>query len=149
MAKKEKDRECVQCRRELAPDNSGKLCFLCADKLKDVITDLPEVLNVEGVRELLHFEDAESIRRMYRRGDLPKPIKGVKKLLWFKDDLIAYLKSGQTSSAVPDELAQAITLALQLGYPIDQSTLYGHDPGNLIDLLKQRGYLQDGKGQPQ
>jgi len=144
------ERECLWCHRDLAPDNLGKLCFLCASELTEVMVDLPEVLDVEAIRKLLHFEDAESVRRMYRRHDLPERIKGVKKkLLWFKDDLIAYLKSGQTSSAVPDELAQAITLALQLGYPIDQSTLYGHDPGNLIDLLKQRGYLQDGKGQPQ
>ena len=149
MAKKEKDRECVQCRRELAPDNSGKLCFLCADKLKDVMTDLPEVLNVEGVRELLHFEDTESVRRMYRRDELPGRIKGVKKLLWFKDDLIAYLKFGQSSSAAPDELTQAISLGLQLGYPIDQATRYGHDPGNLVDMLKQLGYLQDSKDQSQ
>ncbi len=33
MANEEKDRERVWCGRELAPDNSGKLCFLCADKL--------------------------------------------------------------------------------------------------------------------
>ena len=143
MAKKEKDRECVQCRRELAPDNSGKLCFLCADKLEDVMTDLPEVLNVEDVRKLLQFEDAESVRRMYRRGELPGRIKGVKKLLWFKDDLIAYLKFGQSFSAAADEEAQAILLALKLGYPIDQATLYGHDPGNLIKMLKDSGYLQD------
>jgi len=149
MAKEEKDRECVWCGRELVPDNSGKLCFLCADKLKDVMTDLPKVLNVEDVRELLHFEDAESVRRKYRRGELPGRIKDVKKLLWFKDDLIAYLKCRQLSSVAPDELTQAILLGLQLGYPIDQSTLYGHDPGNLIDMLKQCGYLQDGKDQSQ
>ena len=142
------ERECLWCGRELRPDNSGKLCFLCASELAEVMIDLPEVLDVEDVRKLLHFEDAESVRRMYRRGDLPKSIKGVKKLLWFKDDLIACLKSGQTSSVVPDELAQAISLALQLGMPIDRSTLYGHDPGNLIDLLKQSGYLQDSKDQP-
>jgi len=144
------ERECLWCHRDLAPDNPGKLCFLCASELTEVMADLPEVLDVEAVRKLLHFEDAESVRRMYRRGDLPERIKAVKKkLLWFKDDVIAYLKSGQTSSVVSDELAQAISLALQLGMPIDQSTLYGHDPGNLIDLLKQRGYLQDSKDQPQ
>ncbi|MBA7468379.1 hypothetical protein ES707_03627 [subsurface metagenome] len=143
------ERECLWCGRELGPDNSGKLCFLCASELAEVMIDLPEVLDVEDVRKLLHFEDAESVRRMYRRGDLPKSIKGVKKLLWFKDDLIACLKSGQTSSVVPDELAQAISLALQLGMPIDRSTLYGHVPGNLIDLLKQSGYLQGSKDQPQ
>jgi len=149
MAKEEKDRECVWCGRELTPDNSGKLCFLCADKLKDVMTDLPEVFNVEDVRKLLHFEDVESVRRMYRQGKLPGRIKGVKKLLWFKDDLIAYLKFGKSSSAAPDELTQAILLGLQLGYPIDQATLYGHDPGNLVDMLKQLGYLQDSKDQSQ
>ena len=143
------ERECLWCRRDLTPDNPSKLCFLCASKLTEVMVDLPEVLDVEAVRKLLHFEDAESVRRMYRRGDLPERIKGVKKLLWIKENLMAYLKSGQTSSVVPDELAQAISLALQLGMPIDQATLYGHDPGNLIDLLKQSGYLQGSKDQPQ
>ena len=137
------ERQCVLCGRPLDPDNTGKICFLCADKLKDVLPDLPEVLDVEDVRKLLRLEDAETVRRKYRRGELPPCIPGQKKLLWFKDDIMNHLKYGKSFSAVASEEAQAILLALKLGYPIDRATLYGHDPGNLIKLLKAAGHLQD------
>lgn len=143
------ERECQWCRRELEPDNPGKLCFLCAHKLKDVVTDLPVVLDVEDVRELLHLENAETVRRKHRRGELPDCIRGQKKLLWLKDDIVAYLKFGQSFSAATAEEIQAISIALKLGWPIDQMTLYGHDPGNLIAELKKFGYLQDGKDHSQ
>ena len=143
MTEKETDRECVWCGRTLATDNPGKLCFDCAHKLKDVLVDLPEVLDVEDVRKLLRLEDAETVRRKYRRGELPPCIPGQKKLLWFKDDIMNHLKYGKSFSAVASEEAQAILLALKLGYPIDRATLYGHDPGNLIKMLKDSGCLQD------
>lgn len=143
------ERECQWCRRELEPDNPGKLCFLCAHKLKDVVTDLPVALDVEDVRELLHLENAETVRRKHRRGELPDCIRGQKKLLWLKDDIVAYLKFGQSFSAATAEEIQAISIALKLGWPIDQMTLYGHDPGNLIAELKKFGYLQDGKDHSQ
>ena len=143
------ERECQWCRRELESDNLGKLCFLCAHELKDVVTDLPVVLDVEDVRELLHLEDAETVRRKHRRGELPDCIQRQKKLLWLKDDIVAYLKFGQTFSAATAEEIQAISIALKLGWPIDQMTLYGHDPDNLIAELKKFGYLQDGKDHSQ
>jgi hypothetical protein len=146
---KKMDRQCVWCGRELAPDNPSKLCVNCAHKLKDVVVDLPEVLDVEDVRELLHLEDAETVRRKHRKGELPDCIPGQKKLLWIKDDIMAYLKSGQSFSAATAEEIKAIAIALKLGYPIDQMTLYGHDPSNLIDDLKKRGYLKGRKGHPQ
>ena len=142
-------RICVWCGRELTADNSGKLCFLCADKLKDVVTDLPEVLDVEDMRKILHLEDAETVRQKHRRGELPDCIQGQKKLLWLKDNIMAYLKFGQSFSAATAEEIQAISIALKLGWPIDQLTLYGHDPGNLIAELKKFGYLQDRKDQSQ
>lgn len=134
-------RQCVWCRRELAPDNPGKLCFICAHKLKDVVTDLPEVLDVEDVREVLHLENAETVRRKHRQGELPDCIRGQKKLLWLKDNIVAYLKFGRSFSAATAEEIQAISIALKLGWPIDQMTLYGHDPSNLIAELKKFGYL--------
>ena len=112
------------------------------------MTDLPDVLDAEGVAELLHI-DVETVRRKHRQGKLPDCIPGQKKLLWLKDDIMAYLKSGQWFSAATAEEIQAIAIALKLGYPIDRMTLYGHDPGNLITELKKLGYLQDGKEQPQ
>jgi len=62
---------------------------------------------------------------------------------------VAYLKFGQSFSAATAEQIQAIAIALELGWPIDRMTLYGHDPSNLITELKKFGYLQDGKGQSQ
>jgi len=139
------DRQCEWCGRELAADNHGKLCFVCAHKLKDVVIDLPEVLDVEDVRELLHLKNAETVRQKHRWHKLPDCIPGQKKLLWLKESIVTYLKSGQSFSAAADEEARAILLALKLGYPIDQATLYGHDPGNLIKMLKDSGHLQDWK----
>ncbi|MBA7565916.1 hypothetical protein ES708_07602 [subsurface metagenome] len=140
------DRQCAWCHRELKSDNPGKLCVVCAHKLKDVVVDLPEVLDVEDVRELLHLETAETVRRKHRKGELPDCIPGQKKLLWLKDDIMAYLKFGQSFSAASAEKIQAIAKALELGWPIDQMTGYGLDPQNLIDALKEFGYLKDDKG---
>ncbi len=142
------DRECAWCQRDLKPDNPGKLCVTCADKLKDVVADLPVTLDVEDVREILHLEDVETVRRKHRNGELPDCIPGQKKLLWLKDHMMAFLE-GQSLPAAAAEEIQAISIALKLGWPIDQMTLYGHDPGNLITELKKRGYLQDGKGRSQ
>ncbi len=139
------DRQCEWCGRELAADNRGKLCFVCAHKLKDVVIDLPEVLDVEDLRELLHLKNAEIVRYKHRRHELPDCISGQKKKLWLKEDIMNYLKFGQSFSVIASEEAQAILLALKLGYPIDQATLYGHDPGNLVKLLKDAGHLQEEK----
>lgn len=141
-------RQCVWCGRELVPDNPGKLCFICAHKLKDVVTDLPQVLDVEDVRKILHLENAETVRRKHRRHELPDCIPGQKKLLWLKDRMVAFLE-GQSLPAATAEEIQAISIALKLGWPIDQMTLYGHNPGNLIAELKKSGYLQDRKDQSQ
>lgn len=137
------ERQCAWCRRKLTPDNRGKLCLVCAHKLTDVLVDLPEVLDVESVRELLHLKDAETVRRKHRRGELPPCIPDQKKLLWLKNNITNYLKYGKSLSVIASEEAQAILLALKLGYPIDQATLYGHDPGNLRKLLKEAGNLPD------
>ena len=108
------------------------------------MTDLPVVLDVEDVSELLHLENAETVRRKHRRGELPPCIPHQKKLLWLKDSMMAYLE-GRSLSAAAAEENQAIAIALKLGWPIGQMTLYGLDPGNLIAELKKYGYLPDKK----
>jgi len=141
------DRECARCGRELAADNPSKVCFVCADKLNDEATDLPDVLDVEDVSKMLHV-DAETVRRKHQKGELPECIPGQKKLLWLKDYMMAFLEGRSLPAAAAEQL-RAVSIALELGWPIDQMTLYGHDPGNLITELKKRGYLQGGKGQSQ
>jgi hypothetical protein len=142
------DKHCVWCGRELAPDNPGKLCVVCAHKLKDVVTELPEVMDVEDVKELLHLENAETVRRKHLKGKLPPCIPGQKKLLWFKDDIMAYLKFGKAFQLVSSEEMQAIAIAQKLGWPVDQMTGYGLDSQNLIDQLKEFGYLKDENNPP-
>lgn len=142
------DRYCVRCKRKLAPDNTGKICLVCADELKDVITDLPELLDVKDVKKLLHLESAETVRRKHLKGKLPPCIPGQKKLLWFKDDILDYLKFGKAFQVVSSEEIQAIAMAQKLGLPVDKMTNYGHDPQNLIDSLKDWGYLKDEKSPP-
>ena len=141
-------KQCVRCGRELAPDNTGKICLVCADELKDVVTELPEVLDVENVRELLHLESAETVRRKHRKGELPDCIPGSKKLLWFKNDIMDYLKFGKAFQSVSSEEMQAIAIATKLGWPVERMTNYGQDPQNLIDQLKEFGYLKDENNPP-
>jgi hypothetical protein len=143
------DRQCMRCGRDLSPDNTGKICLVCTDELKNVVTELPELLDVEDVKELLHLESAETVRRKHRKGELPDCIRGQKKLLWLKENIMAYLKFGKSYQIVSSEEMQAIAIALKLGLPIERMTSYGHDPQNLIDSLKKRGYLKDGKNPPQ
>jgi hypothetical protein len=142
------DKYCLRCKRKLAPDNPGKICLVCADELKDVVTELPEILDVEDVRELLHLENAETVRRKRRNHKLPPCIPGQKKLLWFKNDIMDYLKFGKAFRSVASEEMQAIAIALKLGWPIERFTSYGHDPQNLIDSLKKFGYLKDENNPP-
>lgn len=142
------DRYCLRCGRELATDNPGKICLVCADELKGVVTELPEILDVEDVKELLHLESAETVRRKHRKGELPDCIPGYKKLLWFKEDIMDYLKFGKAFRSVASEEMQAIATALKLGWPIEQMTGYGLDSQNLIDQLKEFGYLKDENNPP-
>jgi len=142
------DRECVLCQRDLKPDNPGMLCVTCAHKLKDVLADLPVTLDVEDVRKILHLENEETVRRKLRNGELPDCIPGQKKKLWLKDHMMAFLEGRPPPAASAEEI-QAIILALKLGWPIDQMTLCGQDPGNLIAKLKEYGHLQDGNSQSQ
>jgi hypothetical protein len=124
------------------PDKSGKLCLVCAAKLGSLAADLPEVLDAEGVAELLR-SDAETVRRKHRDGKLPDCIPGWKKLLWFKEDIMAYLRFGRWFSAADVEELKATAVALKLGYPIDQMTGYGHCPENLVTEMKRLGHIKD------
>jgi hypothetical protein len=56
-----------------------------------------------------------------------------------------YLKFGKSFQSVASEEMQAIAIAQKLGWPVDQMTGYGQDPQNLIDQLKEFGYLKDRK----
>ena len=100
------------------------------DIANEIANELGVTLDVKDVSKMLHL-DEETVRRKLRNHELPDCIPGQKKLLWLKENIVAYLKFGQLFSAATADELQAISKALELGWPIDQMTLYGHDPGNL------------------
>jgi len=143
--------KCPKCGGVLNQYNPGPLCAPCQEKLAEERKTITEGLHydVEDMRLILGLDSQEHVRRLARDGKLPRRIPGVRRWLWLKEVIDAWIRSDHQVSPVNTEEAQAILLGLQLGYPIDQATLYGHDPGNLVDMLKQHGYLQDSKDQSQ
>jgi hypothetical protein len=99
------------------------------------------------MRVLLGLNSQEQVRRRARRNRLPPAIPGNRRWLWFKEVVDSWIRSDHQISPANSELQEAISIALQMGWPVDQMTLFGLDPGNLITELKSYGYLQDKKGQ--
>jgi len=99
------------------------------------------------MRLILGLDSQEHVRRLARNGKFPRRIPSVRRWLWLKEVVDSWIRSDHQISPANSELQEAISIALQMGWPIDQMTLFGLDPGNLITELKSYGYLQDKKGQ--
>lgn len=143
-------RTCVNCGASLRSNNPGTLCSPCqekqAEKRKADIESLH--YDVEDMRVLLGLYSQEQVRRRAREKKLPPAVPGNRRWLWFREVVDPWIRSDHQISPANSEQAEAVLLALQLGWPVDRMTLYGLDPGNLITELKSYGYLQDKKGQP-
>ena len=145
-------RKCTRCGTLLNRYHLGRLCYPCQEKeLEKRESEYVEELHydAEAVATILGLKNAASVKQLARKGKLPDRVPGVKKYLWFKVVFDAWVKSEHHVSPSSSEEAEAILTALKLGWPIDQMTLYGYDPGNLIAELKKFGYLQDRKNQSQ
>ncbi len=141
--------KCPKCGGVLNQYNPGPLCAPCQGKLADERTTITEGLHydVEDMRLILGLDSQEHVRRLARNGKLPRRIPGVRRWLWFKEVVDSWIRSDHQISPANSELQEAISIALQIGWPVDKMTLFGLDPGNLITELKKYGYLQDKKGQ--
>ena len=142
-------RTCVNCGASLSSYNPGPLCAPCQKKLAEERKTITKGLHydVEDMRLILGMDSQEHVRRLARDGKLPRRIPGVRRWLWLKEVVDSWIRSNHQISPANSELQEAISIALQMGWPIDQMTLFGLDPGNLITELKSYGYLQDKKGQ--
>ena len=139
------DRYCKICNRLLSERNPGCICVLCQNKLLPKLGS-PENLyyDAEDMAALFVLKNAESVKRKARRGELPPRIPGIRKCLWPKEVIEDWRLSGFKHNVEEDEKSKAILKALELGWPIDQMTYYGHNVGNLISELKSLGHLEDG-----
>lgn len=142
-------RTCVNCGASLSSYNPGTLCRPCQEnQAKEKKADIESLhYDVEDMRVLLGLNSQEQVRRRARRNRLPPAIPGNRRWLWFKEVVDSWIRSDHQISPANSELQEAISIALQIGWPVDQMTLFGLDPGNLITELKNYGYLQDKKGQ--
>ena len=133
------EKTCYMCHRPLSENNQSNICLVCADKITKL--NLPEILNVEQVSELLCL-DEETVRWQHRAGKLPPCIPNQKRLLWLREDIIAFIKSRVINSSQAEE-HQAMLAALKMGIPIDQLTGYGGgNPDALVKWYRQT--LKDG-----
>lgn len=139
--------KCPKCGGVLNQYNPGPLCTPCQEKLAEERKTITEGLHydVEDMRLILGLDSQEHVRRLARDEKLPRRIPVIRKWLWLREVVDSWIKSDHQLLPANSEEAQTILLALKLGYPIDQATLYGHDPGNLRKLLKDAGHLQDEK----
>ncbi len=142
-------RTCVKCGASLSSYNPGALCRPCQEnQAKEKKADIESLhYDVEDMRVLLGLNSQEQVRRRARDNKLPPAIPGNRRWLWFKKVVDSWIRSDHQISLANSELQEAISIALQKGWPVDQMTLFGLDPGNLITELKSHGYLQDKKGQ--
>ncbi len=78
-------RVCTQCSTVLTQYNPGKLCFPCQEKqLEQRITYNEEIVNAMDFAFMLGLKNAESVKRLGRKGKLPPRIPGVYQWLWLR-----------------------------------------------------------------
>jgi len=124
---------CVLCGRELMEGNIGRFCFICQEKLLRKIANRGyeltyDVTDLAGIFRLSH----EQVRRMKRDEKLPPTIRGTRKLLWFREDIIQWIRPRHKKYWKPEEEDEAIKLAQMKGVPVEGLTLYGYYPEGLI-----------------
>ena len=141
--------KCPKCGGVLNQYNPGPLCAPCQEKLAEERKIITESLHydVEDMRLILGLDSKEHVRRLAREGKLPHRIPVIRKWLWLREVVDSWIKSGHQLLPANSEEAEAILIALKLGWPIAQMTLYGLDTSYLIAELKEFGYLQDEKRQ--
>ena len=140
-------KKCFNCGHKINMYNRGKRCYACQEKEVEKITEQegPDVhYNVKQMCKILGLESEESVRRLARKpGKLPPRVPGIKKWLWLRDVINEWIRSGHKLTPTILKKRRAILKATELGYPVGQMTLNGHDTQNLIDTLEEEGYNLD------
>ena len=86
-------RLCLRCGAVLNQYNPGKLCFPCQkNQLEQRTTYSEELIDAENFAFMLGLTNAESVKRLARKGKLPPRIPGIYKWLWRRSIVEYWIK---------------------------------------------------------
>jgi predicted DNA-binding transcriptional regulator AlpA len=90
------ERKCVDCNAKLAQDHIGERCSPCQKKWLDKKAKFDEeLIDAQGVANILGLMSAESVKRLARKGEMPPRVPGIRKWQWYKKDIDAWIKQKQ------------------------------------------------------
>ena len=118
---------CSKCGKKLSMYNPGKLCFACQKKkLEQEKTSGNDLIDAQGLADIIGLSDAESVKRLGRKGKLPPRIPAIRRWLWHKDIVEAWIKSGGQMANLKDEVdTNMLALRHELGLPQKHYTRSG------------------------
>lgn len=106
-------RKCVGCGANLREDNPGTLCTPCQTKKLAQLADRgPSYYTAADLTYLLGLENEESVKRLGRKGIIPGRMPGIKKHLYLKEAVDAWIKAGNRVAVKPTSPIQAEAYAL-------------------------------------
>ena len=86
-------RVCSHCGKPLNQYNTGNLCFPCQEKkLEEKTASGEDIIDAEGFASILGLTNAESVKRLAKKGKLPPRIPVVKKYQWRKSAVEDWMK---------------------------------------------------------
>jgi hypothetical protein len=105
--------KCRECGANLREGNPGPLCSPCQEKrLKSVADTDRRYYTVEELQYILDLESEESVKRLGRKGIIPGRMPGIKKHLYLKESVDAWIKAGNNVVRKPTSPIQAEAYAL-------------------------------------
>jgi len=137
------NRKCGRCGATLSSDNPGVFCSPCQKKRFEEKYGTTDNIHytADDLAGILGLQSEEQVRRLARQGKLPPRIPGIRRYLWLKGTIDIWIHSGLISTAVNNELYEAISIANMLGWPVDRMTSQGYDPDYLITRVREYKHL--------
>jgi hypothetical protein len=86
-------RVCSRCNAKLTQNNKLNLCYPCLEKpLEQVYISDEGLIDAEGYASIVGLESAEALKRLARDGKLAPRIPGIKRWLWYKEEIETWTK---------------------------------------------------------
>ena len=97
---------CSKCHIGEVPDNiPGSVCEYCS-------AEVSPHYDVQNMRDILGLSSDEQVRRKARKGEIPGRVPGIRRCLWRREDIDAWLKQSQPIPRIPTSPLQEEALAL-------------------------------------
>jgi hypothetical protein len=91
---------CPNCGKPLSHENRGPHCFACQTiMIEKVVAGSPDYYDAEDLAQIMGFTNAESVKRLGRKNQLPPRVPAIKKWLWHKSVIEAWVKGGHSLPA--------------------------------------------------